>query len=113
MEEVLNFDFLFWAGLFAVVSPLIISLLKNLGFIWPSWLKALIAAVMAVLGTFFAVGMSMGWETIDLASTDTWKLVLGAGVPLFAAQYAFYMAMWKPDFNGLETWAAKLGQPHN
>ncbi len=106
----LNFDFIFWAGLFAAAAPLLISFLKNLGFVWPGWFKSAVAVVMALLASFFATGMSLGWDALVFSSLDMfWMPLIGGMVFTFGAQYASYMAFWRPDWNGLETAAAGVG----
>lgn len=101
-------DFLFWAGVFATVSPLIVSLLKNVGREWSLRAKQATAAVMAVIGSVFAYAVSMGLDSVALDDfAGFWQpLVIGV-VGIFAAQYASYMAIW--DDTKVEKALAKVG----
>lgn len=89
-------DFLFVSSVFAFVSPLIVSLLKNIGGEWPTRAKQAIAVVMAIIGSFIAVGVSAGWSAIDFGDwAGFWQpLIIGIG-GIFGVQYATYMAIWK------------------
>ena len=106
--------FLLVASLFAVISPLVISFVKNMGFTWPEWLKNVFAVIMALIGSFIAYGTAAGWTDIPLGDFNSFWLPLIVGMVLvFAEQLAAYSGFWKPEWNGLETEAALLGQPHN
>lgn len=101
-------DFLFVASVFAFVSPLIVSLLKNIGGAWPQWAKQATAVVMAIIGSFIAVGVSAGWSAINLTDfVGFWQpLIIGVG-GIFGVQYATYMAIWKGTT--VETAVAEVG----
>lgn len=88
-------DFLYVAGLWSLASPLLVSVLKNLGGSWSLGAKQFSAVAMAVLGSVFAFGLSAGWESIALNDLDGfWKpLVIGVS-GIFATQYAAYQAIW-------------------
>lgn len=106
--------FLFVASLFAMVSPLLISFVKNLGFNWPEWLKNVFAVIMALVGSFIAYGSAAGWTDIPFGDVSMfWTPLIIGMVLVFAEQLATYSGFWKPDWNGAETWTAKLGTPHN
>lgn len=101
-------DFLFWAGIFASVSPLIVSLLKNIGREWTLKTKQAVAVVMAVIGSVFAYAVSAGLDSVQLDDfAGFWQpLVIGV-VGIFAAQYASYMAIWSDT--KVEKALAKVG----
>lgn len=101
-------DFLFVASVFAFVSPLIISLLKNIGGEWPERVKQALAMLMALIGSVIAVGVSSGWSAIALNDwAGFWQpLIVGVG-GIFAVQYATYMAVWKDT--RIEVAAAGVG----
>lgn len=106
--EAIAVDFLFWAGAFATVSPLIVSLLKNIGRDWSLKAKQATAGVMAVIGSVFAYAVSIGLDSVVL---DDWSgfwqpLVIGV-IGIFAVQYASYMAIWNDT--KVEKAAAKVG----
>jgi len=88
-------DFLFWSGLFALVSPLFISTLKNIGGTWSSGAKQATAVLMALLGSVFAFGISAGWGDISLSDVEGFWKPLTIGVAgIFGTQYAAYMSIW-------------------
>jgi hypothetical protein len=101
-------DFLFISTLFAAISPLIVSLLKNIGGAWPKLAKQATAVAMAIIGSFIAVGVSAGWSAINLGDwSGFWQpLIVGVG-GIFAVQYASYMAIWKDTT--VETKLADVG----
>ena len=101
-------DFLFVASVFAFISPLIVSLLKNIGGTWPDSAKTGTAVVMALIGSFIAFGVSAGWSSIALNDwVGFWQpLFIGIG-GIFTVQYATYKAIWKDT--AIETSVAEVG----
>lgn len=88
-------DFLFIAGVWAFIAPLLISVLKNIGGEWPTQAKQGTALLMAVLGSFVAVGTSAGWSSIDLSSGLFWQVLVIGIAGIFSTQYASYKAIWR------------------
>jgi len=88
-------DFLFWAGVFATVSPLVVSLLKNVGREWSLKAKQATAGLMAVIGSVLAYAVSVGLSSVQLDDfTGFWQPLIIGVVGIFAVQYASYMAIW-------------------
>ncbi len=88
-------DFLFIAGVWAFIAPLLISVLKNIGGEWPAQAKQGVALLMAVLGSFVAVGVSAGWSNIDLTSGLFWQVLVIGIAGIFSVQFASYKALWR------------------
>ncbi len=88
-------DFLFIAGVWAFIAPLLISVLKNIGGEWPAQAKQGVALLMAVLGSFVAVGTSAGWSNVDLSSGLFWQILIIGVAGIFSTQYASYKAIWR------------------
>jgi len=93
METII--DFTFWAGIWALFSPLLVSLFKNIGGSWPTLAKQGLALIMALLGSVFAYSVSAGWGDVALNDFEGfWQpLVIGV-VGIFGTQYASYMGIW-------------------
>jgi hypothetical protein len=93
--ESTTIDFLFVAGLWALFSPLLVSLLKNIGGSWSTGAKKATAFGMAVLGSVIAFGISAGWSTIALNDfAGFWQPLIIGVAGIFGTQYASYMAIW-------------------
>lgn len=101
-------DFIFWAGIFAAFSPLLVSLLKNIGSDWPLRAKQATAGVMALIGSFLAFGVAEGWTSIALNDfSGFWQPLIIGLIGIFGVQYATYMAIWKDT--AVETKLADVG----
>lgn len=88
-------DFLFIAGVWAFIAPILISMLKNIGGEWPVQIKQGVALLMAVLGSFVATGTAAGWSSIDLTNGLFWQILIIGIAGIFSVQYASYMAIWR------------------
>ncbi len=101
-------DFLFVAGLWALFSPLAVSLLKNVGGTWPQGAKQALAFGMALLGSVVAVGQAAGFTQIDLSDIDGfWKPLVVGVAGILGTQYVSYVSIW--EGTKVETVAASLG----
>ena len=94
--ESISADFVGWAALFAVLSPLIVSLLKHIGWEWSRGVKQRVAVAMALVGSFVIFGATAGWNTINVYDLDNFWLPLIVGMTgIFSVQYASYKVIWQ------------------
>lgn len=101
-------DFAFIASVFALVSPLIVSLLKDIGGNWSRVAKQATAFVMALIGSFVAFGVSQGWSSVVLGDwVGFWQPLIIGVLGIFGIQYATYMGIWKDT--AIETAVAEVG----
>lgn len=108
MEETQVVDLLTFVALWGSLSPLAVSLLKNIGGQWHEGGKQAAALVLAVAGSVIGVFAAQGWSTPDFASWDSfWSPLLVGFVAIFPIQYTLYKGMWKGT--KLETTLADVG----
>jgi len=79
------------------LSPLLISLIKNIGGEWPSIVKKLVALAFAVIGGYVAYGVAESWSLADFLDIETVLAAWGAVWAVAQVSYASFWSGTAPD----------------
>lgn len=89
-------DFLGFAAIWGALSPLLISLVKNIGKEWTATAKKWAAIIFSVAGAVVAYGLTAGWADINLADwSGFWVPLLGAFGAIYPIAFVSYQGFWK------------------
>ena len=110
------FDIGQWIALLGLlISPPLISLVKNVGRNWSDGAKGALAMTFAVVGALVAYTQS-GVDLSEVSLTDVdgfWFPLLFDVAGMVGAQYASYKTMWSTFLAPVNDVLAGVGQPKN
>jgi len=110
MDSGLVVDFLGFAAIWGAISPLAISLIKNVGGNWPKGAKQAVAVGFAALGALVAYGVTTGWGDVNLSDwSGFWVPLFGAFGAIYPIAFTTYQGFWSGT--KVETAFAKVGAP--
>lgn len=89
-------DFLGFAAIWGALSPLLISLVKNVGKKWTTTAKKWAAILFSAVGAVIGYGITAGWTGINLVDwSEFWVPLLGAFGAIYPIAYVSYQGFWK------------------
>jgi len=115
MEVEQLFDLGQWILLLGgLVSPPVLSLVKNVGRFWSDRTKTVVAVGFAVVGALVAYAVNVDLSAISLTDwTGVWLPLAAGTIGMIGTQYASFKVLWSGALAPIESALAGAGAPKN